>query len=1383
MMQNSFIRNLSSQACKVIAACVFLSCLVASECAWAQTAPQPTPRYVGALGSNYKGRKINSISLQGSTTAQQTITCGNDLAYIDKTGEHFVIREGETTTATFAWVGNWMHGYIYIDKDQNGTYDNIALGTNGVPTVASELVAFSAYQVSNNNWRKSDGTATNNNPGLNPPAFSAPSTAGVYYMRYMSDWNCIDPYGSSGDFELHGGVAIDTKLWVVKAYTLTIVDPDGRIDAGANISIDGGTESSYVANGTVLCTKPALTVSDVHASDSRGETPVVTVSGTNITVTFRAKQIVKTPITSLSEITDAEGYYILTQDINASGASVINGFMGTLDGQFHKITGLNHAIFSSVNGATIKNVILDDVSISSGINVGAIANEASGDARIYNCGVLATTGSSISGSGNVGSIVGTLSGNARVLNCFSYADVSGGTVGGIVGNNNGTAVNRNTILDGTGSMVFNCMFFGTVSGSNKYPVFGGNTIENVYNTSNAQTTGINTYNYFLYDGSSTFTAVNSAAGVIEQSYLNRFNLYRDMLNSHRDLCAMYIYGRETISNEMRHDIALWDYTAETKATIPYLHLEKLQTNTQRTLSRSIPSTGEDYAGKQVGTVSCTFNINGQSFSRSLPLTDMDVDNYDFTWGKIILPFANEFSGWTLPSSGSNDYDKVITGWEITKISGGTAGAAPTAANHYNLCDPNCTAKDLYANTYYVWAQGGNYVVPDGVTSITFTAHIVNAYYLCDPYPDEGFNNNYNTSCYIGSQRSGDTYNGKTIYHTLQAAYEKMGPFTNPADQAVVLVGNYHLNTNNNGHTDSQVWPNASGSRAYQTKAATIMSIDADNNQVPDYALVSAVTFSSGRAYCPPTRFDFVCCPGQGITSYTRNGALPDVAIMHSAGWFEVTETSFMHLTEYEVRPQNFVNDNSPCILNGGIYEKFIYGSNLGNSGNNNKFAYFKFGGNVYITDFNPGHKGGSNDPNVTYNPKPVNMSGGQIDLLYMSGKNYNFTQTGDSYFFSNGGYIKLYQGANQAQLIGNITTQIHHALIDEYYGGGAVAKYDDGQITGDISNTINDSYVKFYVAGPKFGDMAPGKTVTTVANGTTFGQYYGAGYGGTSLVSNSESSASVAFSSADRDYGRPWNTFTGKRLRYNPDYGTCVSFSRLYFIYAGGGVPGNMNGNENFLNEYASLSLAKTNNVSSALTNCKVEANFYGGGCQGMVDGTIFSTLEGCNVAGSVFGGGYKADATPITVYSATEPSRSVFKASMGFFTPFGAPEIDTYTWVSGTDGAVDNSALTIGTSVDMTQMGLVTGIISITVDGGTVGQNVYGGGNESPADASTNVVVQSNAQVAGSVFGGGNQAPIGQNTDVKILGNSTVQGNVYGGGNQGQVGGKTNVQIGEDCN
>lgn len=150
-------------------------------------------------------------------------------------------------------------------------------------------------------------------------------------------------------------------------------------------------------------------------------------------------------VTNVNNGTTASASYKLGSDVSASGTNAITAtFTGTFDGDGYTISDLGHALFNIVNGGIVKNVIVDNVSISGNDNdngnAGAICCEATGDTRIYNCGVLAsgsTVGkdedgydkitsctSSINGSNYAGSIVGLLDGSARVINCFSYANVS-----------------------------------------------------------------------------------------------------------------------------------------------------------------------------------------------------------------------------------------------------------------------------------------------------------------------------------------------------------------------------------------------------------------------------------------------------------------------------------------------------------------------------------------------------------------------------------------------------------------------------------------------------------------------------------------------------------------------------------------------------------------------------------------------------------------------------------------------------------------------------------------------------------------------------------------------------------------------------------------------
>ena len=190
----------------------------------------------------------------------------------------------------------------------------------------------------------------------------------------------------------------------------------------------------------------------------------------------------QTEISSLSDITDANGYYVIKQDITYSSTNKpgVTTFNGTLEANInsnthmpYRIKNLSAPLFTTLTG-TVKNLVLEDVGISGNTgNTGAIACTANGSARIYNVGILS---GSVGGTGNTGGLVGLLEGTARVINCYSFATISGGSnVGGIVGNNNAT-----TTAASINTMVMNCMFYGDITGgTNKSPIYGGQNINNL----------------------------------------------------------------------------------------------------------------------------------------------------------------------------------------------------------------------------------------------------------------------------------------------------------------------------------------------------------------------------------------------------------------------------------------------------------------------------------------------------------------------------------------------------------------------------------------------------------------------------------------------------------------------------------------------------------------------------------------------------------------------------------------------------------------------------------------------------------------------------------------------------------------------------------------
>ena len=165
--------------------------------------------------------------------------------------------------------------------------------------------------------------------------------------------------------------------------------------------------------------------------------------------------------------------------------------------------------------------------------------------------------------------------------------------------------------------------------------------------------------------------------------------------------------------------------------------------------------------------------------------------------------------------------------------------------------------------------------------------------------------------------------------------------------------------------------------------------------------------------------------------------------------------------------------------------------------------------------------------------------------------------------------------------------------------------------------------------------------------------------------------------------------------------------------------------------------------------------DFYGAGCQGKVNGTVTSTLTDCIVNGSAYGGGYKAENNEVEVYPDTPPSLSVFTRETALFSDFGKVTPTTFTWVQGTNSKKNTSEgnlLYTDTDVTMTELGNVTDAIAITINGHTtIGENVFGGGNESKSLSNTTVTLKGAATINGNVFGGGNRAVVGGSTDVNI--------------------------------
>lgn len=130
--------------------------------------------------------------------------------YFNKTENIFLAKPGETVTPTIDWKGEWMHGYAYLDKDDNGKFD--VDYTNSGVTNARDLVSYSYYKDKN-----SAGSRASGDCGVTMPSFKIDDDMkpGIYRMRYKVDWDCVDPGGSTATTNLitnNGGALIDVLV-------------------------------------------------------------------------------------------------------------------------------------------------------------------------------------------------------------------------------------------------------------------------------------------------------------------------------------------------------------------------------------------------------------------------------------------------------------------------------------------------------------------------------------------------------------------------------------------------------------------------------------------------------------------------------------------------------------------------------------------------------------------------------------------------------------------------------------------------------------------------------------------------------------------------------------------------------------------------------------------------------------------------------------------------------------------------------------------------------------------------------------------------------------------------------------------------------------------
>lgn len=206
-------------------------------------------------------RRLNSLKLTAADGAAKTITLKADApntVYRNMTAAEMLVKAGQQISSAVNYTGGPMHGYLYIDYNNDGHFDAL-LDNEGIPTLSSELVAFSYY-----NGKNSLGEACNETEaGVTPPTFTIPAElpVGVYRARFKVDWNNADPAGQWKENAADGDHMMDAEGGYIIDFLMNVHQGEGRLQVlTRNGSIVGSGNTGLGETVTVGKALPVMFV-------------------------------------------------------------------------------------------------------------------------------------------------------------------------------------------------------------------------------------------------------------------------------------------------------------------------------------------------------------------------------------------------------------------------------------------------------------------------------------------------------------------------------------------------------------------------------------------------------------------------------------------------------------------------------------------------------------------------------------------------------------------------------------------------------------------------------------------------------------------------------------------------------------------------------------------------------------------------------------------------------------------------------------------------------------------------------------------------------------------------------------------------------------------
>lgn len=334
------------------------------------------------------------------------------------------------------------------------------------------------------------------------------NTASIYVADYSNGALITLDIGLT----LSSGASPTVKIYSYKSGTTLFASSDGK-DISETIrnyfTVTDKSGNSYTINADGTLTQKTVN-SMPSATEAANYSSSSPLSSGTYSVSSAADLVNLATIVNNSGLSSSNSYeFDLTSDVDLtdSGFETIGAiasgkhFTGTFDGGNHTIKNLTCSateilrggLFAAVEKATIKNLILENVSVSSSKSyVGAICGRTDNETVITNChvksgtaassennyagglvgynrGVIANCSNAASVSVTAGTVCGGITGvnseTGFIINCSNSGSSSGkGNIGGIAGNNDGLIAN--SVNSGTVTLTEANGSGGGIAGSN-----------------------------------------------------------------------------------------------------------------------------------------------------------------------------------------------------------------------------------------------------------------------------------------------------------------------------------------------------------------------------------------------------------------------------------------------------------------------------------------------------------------------------------------------------------------------------------------------------------------------------------------------------------------------------------------------------------------------------------------------------------------------------------------------------------------------------------------------------------------------------------------------------------------------------------------------------